>query len=89
MIQKQNKKSRMKSFKYVQLLIRELCSKLFYDDMSMSDFAGRMSCVYSWIVCEHTLGRISDEYLQQARDYAWIVARNLAEGKKGDDHNAD
>ncbi len=88
MIQK-NKKSRMKSFKYVQFLIRRLCSELFYDDILISDFCGRMNCVYSWILCENALGRISDEYVEQARDYAWIVARNLAEGKKGDDHNAD
>lgn len=83
------KKSRMKSSKYVQLLIRRLCSELFYYDMSNTEYVSHFLKVRSWIHCENVLGRIDDEYVNNALEYARTVSKCIVYGEKGYDHNAD
>lgn len=90
MIQKQNKKSRMKSFKYVQFVIRRLCTELFYYNMPHLEVVDKCWSVECWLRCENALGRIDDDCLQKAFEYSALVIRNIVKvEKKGDDRNAD
>lgn len=89
MVQK-NKKSRMKSFKYVQLVIRRLCSELFYYDMPHLEIVDKCLSVECWLRCENALGRIDDDCLQKAFEYSAFVIRSIVKvEKKGDDHIVD
>lgn len=79
--EKEKRKSRMKSFKYVQLCIKRLCSELFYYGMPQSEYFCTYAIVKDWIRCENAIGRIDNDYVLASLDYAYDVSRNIVDGK--------